>query len=202
MALVSIITPAYNAADFVAETIASVQAQTFINWEMIIVDDGSKDATRDLVAAAAAADPRIRLIRSAGTQGPALARQLAIDNADGRYVAFLDSDDLWLPAKLERQLAFMHENNAVLSYTSVRRISEDGSTTGRLMQAPARLSYPQLLKNTAIVTSTVVVDRNLSGPLRMTAAGYDDFCLWLTILRDGKIAHGLREDLGRYRVRG
>ncbi|MGV8834203.1 MAG: glycosyltransferase family 2 protein [Devosia sp.] len=202
MALVSIIMPAYNAADFITETLDTVRRQSFSDWELLVVDDGSKDTTRDIVEALAALDGRIRLIRSPGNRGPAGARQLAIDHAGGRYVAFLDSDDLWLPDKLERQLVFMAEKAAVLSYTSVRRVNEDGSVTGRLMHAPPRLSYGQLLKNTAIVTSTVMVDRERSVPLRMVDAGYDDFCLWLSILRDGAIAYGLDEDLGRYRVRG
>lgn len=202
MALVSIIMPAYNAADFINETINSVRDQTFTDWELLVVDDGSKDSTLHIVSAAASLDERIRLILSSGNQGPAGARQLAIDHATGRYVAFLDSDDLWLPNKLEYQLSFMQANNAVITYTSVRRISEDGATIGKLLSAPATLSYNQLLKNTAIVTSTVIVDREKSIPLKIKKVGYDDFCLWLSILKGGQIALGLDEDLGRYRVRG
>jgi teichuronic acid biosynthesis glycosyltransferase TuaG len=125
-----------------------------------------------------------------------------LDQASGRFVAFLDSDDLWLPQKLERQLPFMQYNKAALSYTSFRRMSEDGQVVGKVRPIPRSLTYDQLLKNTAIATLTAVVDREISGPIAMTNEGYDDFCLWLSILKRGHVAHGLQEDLARYRVRG
>lgn len=202
MARVSIVTPAYNAGPFVGETLAAIGAQTFADWELLVADDGSTDDTRDIVAAAAARDRRIRLLVSAGNTGPARARQLALDHAGGRYIAFCDSDDFWLPEKLAKQLAFMDQHRAALSYTGFRRINEDGTRTGRLMPIPASLSYRQLLKNTAIATSTAIVDRDIAGPIAMTDAGYDDFVLWLGILKRGHTAHGLPQDLMRYRVRG
>lgn len=199
--LVSIITPAYKAMAYVEETVRSVQAQSVTSWEMLVVDDGSPDETAAVVARLAEADPRIRLIRQANA-GPAMARQTALDHATGRYIAFLDSDDLWLPAKLERQLAFMEAREAVLSFTAFRRINADGSETGRVIPVPARLVYRQLLGNTAIATSTVIIDRTRSGPLAMTKTYYDDFVLWLGILKRGHAALGLDEDLMRYRVLG
>jgi teichuronic acid biosynthesis glycosyltransferase TuaG len=117
-------------------------------------------------------------------------------------LAFLDSDDLWLPAKLERQIPFMQAKRAALSYTSFRRISADGRRVGRPRAIPATLTYRQLLRNTAIATLTAVIDRSRAGELAITDAGYDDFCLWLSILKRGHTAYGLREDLARYRVRG
>jgi len=199
---VSIVTPAYNAARFVAETIASAQAQTMPDWEMIVVDDRSTDDTAAIVERIAAADPRVRLVRQPANAGPAEARNAALDHARARFVAFLDSDDLWLPEKLERQLAFMAETGCALSYTAYRRIDRDGGRTGALIRVPARLRYADLLKNTAIATLTAMVDRGQTGELRMIEAGYDDFVLWLSILRRGFVAHGLREDLARYRVVG
>lgn len=188
MALVSIITPAWNAAAFVGETIASVRAQTMPDWEMFIVDDCSTDKTAQVVEAAASKDPRVRLVRQPRNSGPALARQAGLERASGRFIAFLDSDDLWLPQKLDRQLAFMQQKRAALSYTGFRRISVDGATVGVLKVVPESLTYAQLLKNTAIATLTAVVDRDVSGPIAMANEPYDDFCLWLSILKRGHVA--------------
>ena len=202
MPLVSIITPSWNVERFIEETIRSVQAQTFADWELLIADDCSNDKTAELIEAISARDPRVKLIRQLKNGGPARARQASIDHAQGRYLAFLDSDDLWLPNKLERQLAFAREKRAALSYTAFRRIDEANTTTGRLIDVPASLTYEQLLKNTAIATLTALVDREITGPVAMKNEGYDDFCLWLSILRPGHTAFGLNEDLARYRVRG
>ena len=202
MPLVSIITPSWNVERFIGETLASVQAQTFTDWEFLIADDCSTDRTPALIEEAAARDPRIKLIRQAKNGGPALARQASIDQASGRFLAFLDSDDLWLPTKLERQIAFAKEKRAAISYTAFRRIDEAGTVTGRLITVPEQLNYEQLLKNTSIATLTAMVDREVSGPVAMKNEPYDDFCLWLSILKDGHVAHGLNEDLARYRVRG
>ena len=198
--LVSVVTPAFNAAEHVAETIRSVQAQTFENWEMLVADDCSSDSTADLVQQLAREDPRVRLIRLERNSGPAGARNAALSATSGRYLAFLDSDDLWLPEKLDRQLAFMTEQNCALSYTAFRRISSDGRRVGRLITVPARMTYGDLLKNTAIATLTVMLDREKTGDPVMTDVGYDDYTLWLEILRSGEVAQGLQEDLGRYRV--
>jgi len=197
---VSIITPAYNAARFVADAIKSVRRQTHERWEMLVVDDCSRDATRDIVRALSREDSRVKLIEQAANGGPARARQAGLDAATGRYIAFLDSDDLWLPQKLERQLEFMDEREAAISFTEFRRISVDGRDVGKLIRIPERLDYHQLLRNTAIATSTVIVDRRRTGPFSMTVTYYDDFVLWLSILRRGFTAHGLQEDLMRYRV--
>jgi teichuronic acid biosynthesis glycosyltransferase TuaG len=201
MALVSVVTPAWNAAAFVAETIASVRAQTLGDWEMWVVDDASTDDTAAMVERAAQDDRRVRLVRQPANAGPARARQAALDRATGRFVAFLDADDLWLPAKLERQTAFARERRAALSYTSFRRISEDGAVVGARRAIPPSLSHAELLRNTAIATLTAMVDREVAGPIAMTDTGYDDLALWLSILRRGHVAHGLDEDLARYRVR-
>lgn len=200
--LVSIITPAYRAARFVAETIRSVQAQTYPEWEMLVVDDCSPDDTCAVVESAAAGDPRVRLIRQEKNGGPAAARNVALGEARGRWLAFLDSDDLWLPEKLERQLHFHRRHGAKLTFTEFRRISEDGGRTGRRITVPERLDYRGLLGNTAIATSTVMVDRTRTGDFRMKKTYYDDFACWLQLLRSGGHALGLKEDLMRYRVAG
>lgn len=201
-ALVSIITPAYKAGRFVGETIASVLAQSYPKWEMLIVDDCSPDDTVAAIEKAAGSDPRVRILRQAQNGGPAAARNSALRAAEGRWIAFLDSDDLWLPEKLEHQLRFHASNNCKLSFTSFRRINIDGATTGRLIPVPARLGYRDLLGNTAIATSTVMVDRGATGPFEMKPIYYDDFGCWLELLRSGGFAMGLAEDLMRYRVVG
>lgn len=198
--LVSIITPAYNAAKFIEEAIRSVQSQSYQNWEMIIVDDCSEDDTCSIVECMTKTDSRIRLIKHKTNGGAATARDTALKAANGRYIAFLDSDDLWLPDKLEHQLRFMEEVGAPLSYTRFRRISENADTCGNLIAIPLRLTYKQLLGNTAIATSTAVIDREKTGPFEITRTYYDDFELWLTILKRGLVAYGLDEDLMRYRV--
>ncbi len=200
--LVSIVTPAWRAARFIGETIRSVQAQDHRHWEMLVVDDCSRDDTVAVVSSFADRDPRIRLIRQPANGGPAAARNAALEAATGRYLAFLDSDDLWLPNKLSAQLAFMRAKSAALSYTEFRRISEDGSRIGNRVQVPESLTYRQLLCDTSIATSTVMVDRTVAGEFRMKKTYYDDFTAWLEILRRGHVAYGLREDLMRYRVVG
>lgn len=199
MNLVSIIMPAYKAAAYVGEAIRSVQAQEHSDWELLVVDDGSPDETAACVSDHARYDSRIRLIRQCNS-GPALARQRALDAAQGRYIAFLDADDLWLPVKLERQLKFMQDKHAAISFTQFRRMSADGKRVGHLVAIPDRLDYRGLLKRTAIATSTVIIDRHLTGNFRMTRTYYDDYALWLSILKRGFIAYGLQEDLMRYRV--
>jgi teichuronic acid biosynthesis glycosyltransferase TuaG len=199
---VSIVTPAYNAERFLGDTIASVRAQSFGDWEMLVADDCSRDGTRGVVEQASAVDGRVRLVGLERNSGPAAARQAAIDAARGRYIAFLDSDDQWLPQKLERQLTFMQRHGAALSFTGFRRTSIDGARVGRRIHVPPRLTYHQLLGNTAIATSSAIIDRERSGPFRMVKTYYDDFALWLEITRRGFPAFGLDEDLMRYRVVG
>ena len=200
MALVSIVMPAYAAERFIAAALDSVRAQSMDDWECLVVDDASPDRTAEIAAAAAAADSRFRLLRQPENRGVAAARNAALAAATGRYVAFLDADDLWLPAKLERQVGFMRESGAGMSYTAFRRIDESGARVGRLIAAPPRMTWQRLLKNTAIATLTVMLDREKTGPVQMTAARRDDMILWLTLMQRGVVALGLNEDLARYRV--
>jgi teichuronic acid biosynthesis glycosyltransferase TuaG len=200
--LVSIITPAYNAARFVDETARSVIAQTYPHWEMLIVDDCSKDDTRAHLERLAAQDPRIKPIFQEKNGGPARARNTALRAATGAFLAFLDADDLWLPEKLEKQIAFMRERNSAFSYTGFRRMTTHGEQVGELRPLTPQLRYQDLLKNTAIVTSTVLIDRRVTGDFEMPVTYYDDFATWLLILRRGHVAHGLAEDLLRYRIVG
>lgn len=198
--LVSIITPAYKAQDIVGQTIDSVIAQTYQNWELLVADDRSPDDTAAVVAEASRLDSRVKLIQCEVNGGPAAARNAALDQAKGRWIAFLDSDDLWLPEKLTSTLAFAKARQSVLSFTGFRRMTVDGSVVGRFVPVPRTLTYRQLLGNTAIATSTVLVDRSVAGDLKMRPVFYDDFVCWLEILKRGHLAHGQNEDLMRYRV--
>jgi teichuronic acid biosynthesis glycosyltransferase TuaG len=198
--LVSIIVPAYKAAAHIGRTIESVVAQTYPHWEMLVADDCSPDDTRDVVARWSQREPRVRLIALERNGGPAAARNAALQRASGRWIAFLDSDDMWLPRKLERCLAHAQAHRAALVYTGYRRISQDEARVGEYIRVPRTLSYHKLLGNTAIATSTVLVDRAIAGDVRMAPVFYDDFVCWLSILKRGHVAQGLDEDLMRYRV--
>lgn len=198
--LVSIITPAYCVEKIVQDTIDSVMRQTYPNWELLVADDCSPDGTASIVAAYAALDPRVKLIRCKFNGGPAAARNAALSEARGRWIAFLDSDDIWLPAKLEETIRHAEENQSALTYTGFCRISSDSLQTGAYIAVPSSLTYSQLLGNTAIATSTVLVDRRLVGDVSMKKVYYDDFVCWLGILKKGYVAQGLNKDLMRYRV--
>lgn len=200
--LVSIITPAFRVASVIGETIRSVIAQTHSNWEMLIAEDCSPDNTREVIRQWERTDPRVRLIALERNGGPALARNAALERASGRWIAFLDSDDLWLPQKLERTIEHAQKHQAAFIFTGFRRMTADGSAIGRYVGASHSLSYRQLLGNTAIATSTVLLDRNMVGDIRMRNTYYDDFDCWLQILKRGHLAFGLDEDLTRYRVMG
>ena len=198
--LVSIITPAYRCAGLVGETITSVLAQTYPHWELLIAEDCSPDNTREIIEYWTKVDSRVKLIGLKCNCGPAVARNAALERAQGRWIAFLDSDDVWLPQKLQKCLDFASAQNAAFIFTGFRRISSTVSQPGRYIGVPATLNYRQLLANTAIATSTVMLDTARTGPIRMRETYYDDFDCWLQILKQGIVAHGLDADLMRYRV--
>ena len=198
---VSVITPAHDAARFLDETIRSVKAQTFTDWEMIIVDDDSRDETREIAGRWASSDPRIRLVRQSPKQGPGPARNRGLAEARGRYVAFLDSDDLWRSEKLEVQVAFMRETGAVFSFAGYSIIDERGKPSGRPVRAPDRVDYRFLLHNTIIGCLTVMLDRTRLDPLSMPPLRqHEDLSLWYDLLRRGVVAQGIPRDLALYRV--
>ncbi|AST93383.1 MULTISPECIES: glycosyltransferase family 2 protein [Sutcliffiella] len=198
--LISIVTPAYNSEAYIKDAIDSVLKQTYVNWEMIIVDDCSKDKTVEMVRQYS--DPRIKLVQLSKNSGPAVARNTAMENARGRYLAFLDSDDQWLPEKLEKQLLHMQENDIAFSFTKYMKVDEDGKDIGTIVEAPDTLSYKRLLKDNVIGCLTVMVDKEKVGNLKMeNIRTRQDWVLWLTILKKGFQAHGLQEVLAKYRER-
>ena len=192
--------PAHNSVAFVGHAITSVQAQTFRDWELIVVDDCSTDDTAAVVERFVAADERVRLVRQRANLGPAHARNAALADARGRYLAFLDSDDSWLPQKLELQLAFMVETEAPISYTAYRRFVWEAKRPGPLIAAQPMFDYRGLLKNPGMACLTVIVDRARTGPLAMPLVHHEDYAFWLRLLKQGFVAQGLNVDLARYRV--
>ena len=195
--LVSVITPAYNAERFIPETIESVRSQTYTDWEMLIVDDGSTDGTGDIVARYA--DPRIRYIRHARTLGASEARNTALRNARGRWIAFLDSDDLWEPHKLERQLGFMAANGFSFTYTDYLETDGDSRPTGTWVTGPARIGYRGMLAYCWPGCLTVVYDSSLTGLVQADGGNItDDYAVWLQVVRHADCVL-LPERLARHR---
>ena len=198
--LVSIITPAYNAAAYIAETIESVLAQTYTNWEMLIVNDCSKDNTAEIVQSYAAKDKRIKLINLKQNSGAAAARNTAIQNAKGRYIAFLDSDDLWKKEKLQKQIQFMQRNGYAFTFTSYEHFKETKENIQNQVQIPKSLNYNQALKGNQIGCLTVMLDKKQIPNIHFTTQKHEDYILWLNILKQGITAYGIQESLALYRT--
>ncbi|RYM06506.1 glycosyltransferase family 2 protein [Sporolactobacillus sp. THM7-7] len=200
---VSVITPAFNSAATLLETIESVRQQTFSEWEMIVVDDCSTDQTRDLLLKAKKQDARIRPIFLERNSGAAVARNTALDHAAGRYLAFLDSDDRWKPDKLEKQLRFMREHGYTFTFTGYEYISQDGTLLKKRVGAPRRVTYHDMLKNTIVGCLTVMIDRENTGHFHMpNLRTRQDLATWLSLLKKGTVAYGLNETLAEYRIGG
>lgn len=198
--VVSIITPAYNAAAYIAETIESVFAQTYINWEMLIVNDCSKDNTAEIVQSYAAKDKRIKLINLKQNSGAAAARNTAIQNAKGRYIAFLDSDDLWKKEKLQKQIHFMQQNGYAFIYSSYEHFKGTKENIQHQVQIPKSLNYNQALKGNQIGCLTVMLDRKQIANIHFTTQKHEDYILWLNILKQGITAYGIQESFALYRT--
>lgn len=199
--LVSIITPAYNCSRFIGETIRCIRKQTYTNWELLITDDCSTDGTYELLESAAKEDPRIRIFRLKKNSGPGVARNNSIENARGRFIAFCDSEDCWLPQKLERQLEFMVEGGYALTYTSYEKCDESGRLVG-YVKCPKRMTRSKIRVNNGIGCLTAIYDTEKVGKRFMPRIRKrQDWCLWIDIINRVGEARGLRQVLARYRVR-
>jgi len=197
--LVSIITPSYNSAKFIKQCIESVIAQTYTNWEMLIVDDYSSDNSLQILKKYN--DKRIQLIELDKNVGASESRNVAIRKAKGKYIAFLDSDDLWEPQKLEKQISFMETEDIAFSFSTYQPISDDESKLYSIIHAPKIVTYSSYLKKTIIGCLTVVIDREKTGGFEMpNIRSSHDMALWLLIMRRGFDAYGLDENLARYRI--
>jgi teichuronic acid biosynthesis glycosyltransferase TuaG len=204
MPLISIITPVYNAARFLPDTLNSVQAQTLTDWEHLLVDDGSGDGSANIVNAASAGDARIRLLRTPCNSGPAVARNLALDAARGRYIAFLDADDLWLARKLELCIDWMQSHGHGFVYHDYRHMSEDGSRLGGLISGPDELNLRTVhTRRGHGGCLSMMIDRQQIGDVRFPPRSHlthEDLRAWLAIIRKGFVGHRVPCDLGRYRL--
>lgn len=204
MPLVSIITPVYNAARWLSETIASVRAQTLIDWEYILVDDGSTDGSVAIIESAAAGDARFRFLRTPHNGGPALARHLGLEAACGRYVTFLDADDLWLPEKLARSTEWMNTHGYGFIYHDYRHFYRTGEGVGALVAGPEELNMHTQHTRRGVNGVGVVIDRELISGFRIPQGLYlylhEDFITWLSLIQSGYTGHRFPVDLGRYRL--
>lgn len=202
---ISIIVPVFNAEKYISETIDCVRNQTYANWELLLIDDGSTDKSRQVIEELLLKNPdeRIRLLMKENS-GAARTRNAGLEAAKGRYIAYLDADDLWREEKLEKQLDFMREREAAFSFTDYEFADRDGAGTGKVVRVPDSLTYKQALKNTTIFTSTVMFDTDKISKeqLLMPAIKSEDTALWFRVLRQGYTAYGLDENLVRYRRMG
>jgi teichuronic acid biosynthesis glycosyltransferase TuaG len=202
--LVSIVVPVYNAARFMDDTIQTVLSQTYQNWEILLVDDCSSDDSVQIIQKYQKKDERIKLFKLSENSGAAIARNTGIDNAKGRYLAFLDADDLWVNNKLELQVVFMQEKNAAFSFTGYEFADENGKPNGKKVHVPQTITYKQALKNTTIWTSTVMIDLQIINKLTiyMPDIGSEDTATWWKILKTISRAYGLNKILSYYRRHG
>jgi len=199
--LVTIIMPVHNGEKFIAQSIESVIVQSYKDWELVIVDDASSDKSYEISLGYASIDSRIQVIKSEINLKVARARNLALSKAKGRFIAFLDSDDVWLPTKLDKQIKYMLANNVVLSYAAYYKMDESGKIFD-VVGVPLETNYKTLLKTCVIGCLTAVYDTKFIGLLEMSEmTKREDFALWLDILRSGEyVACGIQEPLGKYRV--
>lgn len=200
---VSIIIPVYNAEKYIEETIRRVVAQTYTDWELLLVVDGCGDRSAQVIQEYkdAEGENRLRLIIREENQGAARARNIGLQEAKGRYIAYVDADDLWMPEKLELELRFMNEKQAAFVFSGYEFADQDGRGTGKVVHVPEQLSYSEALKNTTIFTSTVLFDtqRISRELLEMPDIKSEDTALWWKVLRNGYTAYGLDRNLVLYR---
>lgn len=200
--MISIITPMYNGEKYVAQTIETVLAQSYTSWEMLIVDDGSQDRSYEIVLEYSRRDTRIRLFQQPNG-GSASARNYALREAKGRYICFLDADDLWDPDFLAQQFAFLQSHDAALVFGSFRRIDVQGQEILRPYIVPKRVGYTDLLKTCSISCLTALWDRDKVGEVYFREELHsmrDDFVFWLSVLKRIDYAYGNPEVLASYRV--
>ncbi len=201
--LVSIIVPVYNANKYIEATVKTVQEQSYENWELLLVDDGSTDGSTETIKRIVEADVTNRIVPLFPEEhgSAARARNFGLEHAKGRYIAFLDADDLWEKDKLTEELSFMKEKESGFVFTGYEFADANGKGTGKVVKVPETLSYKQALKNTTIFTSTVLIDlekidRSL---VMMPEMKSEDTATWYKILRNGNLAYGLDKNLVKYR---
>jgi glycosyltransferase involved in cell wall biosynthesis len=200
--LVSIIIPTYNTEKFIRTTLQSVQNQTYQNWEMILVDDASTDRTVSVIEEFAKNDDRIKLFKLEKNSGNGFARNIALEKAAGKYIAYLDADDLWFPNKLEKQIGFLKANNLHFTFSFYDCIDEEGNSLNRRVEAPINLTYDQLFFCNYVGNLTAIYDADYFGKIILEATQKrQDWRLWLTILKQIQVTKPVPEPLAFYRIR-
>lgn len=200
--LVSIITPNYNCGRFIAQTIESVLAQTYSHWEMLIIDDCSTDKSYEIALKYAVKDNRIKVMRNEKNSGAAISRNKAIEQAQGEFIAFLDSDDLWMPDKLEKQIAFMRDNNCDFSFTEYEHIDEENNSLYQIANVTKYLSYKKMMMHCWPGCLTVMYNQNVTGKVfAEDIKKNNDHALFLRVLKRCHNAMGMKKLLARYRIR-
>lgn len=201
MSLISIITPLYNSKNYISETINSVLEQDYDDWEYILVDDCSTDGTVEYIKNKYT-DVRIKIVESPLNSGAGAARNLGLKNASGRYIAFLDSDDIWGASKLGKQIRFMSENNYPIVHTSYSFVNDEGNKIPGRVNVSKEVSLQSYMRNTEIGMSTALIDKKLVGDFSLsTMRTRQDTKLWLSLLSLGFKSYGLDENLVLYRIR-
>ncbi|EAZ79796.1 glycosyltransferase family 2 protein [Algoriphagus machipongonensis] len=199
--LVSIITPVHNSIEHVEEAIQSILKQTYTNWELILIDDKSSDSSLEVLHAYEEKDSRIHLLKNEKNKGAALTRNRGIEASKGRFIAFLDSDDLWEPTKLETQIAFMLEKGHAFTYTSYLTFRNDNEEVG-VLEVPEKVNHNDLLKTCSIGCLTAMYDTEVLGKVYMPIISKrQDYALWLKILKEIPFAYGINTPLAKYRLR-
>lgn len=200
--LVSIITPTYNAENFIEATMQSVLAQSYANWEMIIIDDASSDTTVELLKKYQKADARFCHYVLKENSGAGVARNTAIEKATGKYIAFLDADDLWYPEKLSKQIAFMEANSYSVSFTSYELMDEEGNSLKKQVVALPKVDYSKMLKSNYIGNLTGIYNTETLGKVYMPKIRKrQDWALWLSLVKKAGFAYSIQEPLAKYRLR-
>ena len=202
MPLISVIMPAYNAEKTIGDAIDSVLRQTYPDFELIVINDCSKDRTADIITAFAEKDKRIKFLQNPQNSGVSATRNYGVSEATGEWIAFLDSDDMWRCDKLEKQIRTVTENDgAVLSYTASSFIASDGTPSGYVMEAEEKTTYKTLLKKNLVSCSSAMVKTEIMKTIQMpNDAMHEDYYVWLTILKKHTYAYGINEPLLIYRL--
>ena len=197
--LISIIIPVYNAEKYILETIKTIKNQTYKNWEAIFVDDCSEDKSIEIIKKQLSTN--IKLLTLKKHSGTAIARNEGIKIANGKYLAFLDADDLWDKEKLEKQILFMKENNYAFTYTAFKYVNENNTKQSRKINVQKKLDYKEALKNTRILSISVMIDLDKipKKDCYMVNVMNEDIATWWKLLKKGNIAYGLKEPLVFYR---
>ncbi len=200
---VSIITPVYNSEKYLKETIECVINQTYQNWEMILVDDCSKDNSQEIIEAFTKKDERIKYIKLKENSGAAVARNKALEESQGRFIAYLDADDVWKNDKLEKQVEFMKKNKCAFCCTSYEKIDENGNSKNKIVNMPSRINYNKFLRNTIIQTVGVMVDTKITGKELLIMPNIrrrQDAATWCQLLKNNYDCIGMPDVLSYYRV--